>query len=399
MFTIDFRKFGGLGKNLTSILLLITPALAFTAQDSKLACKPGNPPVWPSEARKQGVEGTVKAKILVKSGEVQDILILSGPEAFHESVKAAIRQYKCEDDGTGTEKSATQEFRFYFQKTPEAVKPYSPMRLNTVNLELISCPEPVYPPRELQDGIQGRTVVKFMVAEEGIVIASEVLVSSKNKNFDSASIMAIRNCVFKPPILNGVPVRLSRTQQYNWTIEDSKVNLTPQSLEVLLDSGDRNFKPQSLVYMPFDDFKELLTSPGFGSFHFGAFEYSGAQPICGFGNKLINKVPVEKFLQYAFNEQLRNSQKYDVKKTKIEGRILELKHRIHGDSQGRGYWEIVIELSSKNGSRVIERSRIDFETGFGGTELCNNAADKFSLLAKQLFNQIITKQQFNDFFK
>jgi TonB family protein len=379
VFTIDFRKFGGLGKNLTRIILLITPAFAFAAQDSKVACKPGNPPVWPSEARKEGVEGTVKAKILVKSGEVQDIQILSGPEAFHESVKATIRQYKCDDDGTGTEKSVTQEFRFYFEKTPEADKTKSPKLASTANLEMISCPDPVYPRRAEQDGIEGSTTVRFLVAEEGIVVASEVLISSKNTDLDLASTEAIKKCIFKPPLSNGVPSRVYLTRQYNWKVP----------------INDHNFKTQSMVYTPSQSTKELLTSNGFDAFSFGDFEYSGMPPTCRMGTSPIISASVEKFLKYAFNEELRNSQKYNIEKNVVRGRILELKY----STLGGGYWEISIELSSENGRRTIERSRIEFPTEYNAIKSCQAAVNSFPLLVKQIFVQFIVKDEFREFFK
>ena len=88
---------------LIGIIFLIVPALGFTAQDPNVECKSGNPPAWPSDVQKQGIEGTVKAKIFIKDGAIQDIAILAGPEALHEPVKNAIRQYKCQDDGTGVE--------------------------------------------------------------------------------------------------------------------------------------------------------------------------------------------------------------------------------------------------------------------------------------------------------
>lgn len=379
MFTIDFRKFGGLGKNLTSIILLITPALAFTAQDSKLACKPSNPPVWPSEAEKQGVEGTVKAKILVKSGEVQDIFILSGPEAFHESVKAAIRQYKCDDDGTGTEKSVTQEFRFYFERTPEADKAKNLKPSSLPSLELVSCPQPVYPSLERRNGIEGSATIKFLVAEEGIVAASEVLVSSKNKALDLASIEAIKKCIFKPPMSDGVPSKIYSTRQYDWKIEKE----------------DPSFKPLSMVYTPSQSTKELLTSNGFDAFSFGDFEYSGMPPTCRLGTDPIISASVEKFLKYAFNEELRNSQKYNIEKNVVRGRILELKY----STLFVGYWEISIELFSENGRRTVQRSRIEFPTESTAIKSCQAAVNSFPLLVKQIFAQLIVKDEFREFFK
>ena len=60
--------------------------------------------------REQGDEWQVTAQIAIRNGVVQSVRILSGPRVFHDSVREAIRQYRCRADGG--EVLATQVFRF-----------------------------------------------------------------------------------------------------------------------------------------------------------------------------------------------------------------------------------------------------------------------------------------------
>jgi protein TonB len=75
-----------------------------------VACPTQVAPEMPRRALQDGVEGVVKAQILIKNGVVQEVTILSGPRVFHAAVKSAVQQYKCVADGP--EVLATQEFSF-----------------------------------------------------------------------------------------------------------------------------------------------------------------------------------------------------------------------------------------------------------------------------------------------
>lgn len=79
--------------------------------DIAVACPTQVPPVMPRKAILDGTEGVIKAQIRIKSGVIQDVLILSGPRVFHAAVKTAMLQYKCISDAGG-EVVATQEFNF-----------------------------------------------------------------------------------------------------------------------------------------------------------------------------------------------------------------------------------------------------------------------------------------------
>ena len=64
----------------------------------------------PRKALQDGTEGVVKAQAVIRDGVVKDVTILSGPRVFHAAVKAAMMQYKCNQDAG--EIIATQEFNF-----------------------------------------------------------------------------------------------------------------------------------------------------------------------------------------------------------------------------------------------------------------------------------------------
>lgn len=75
-----------------------------------VACPTQVAPEMPRKALQDGVEGVVKAQIVIKDGAVKEVTILSGPRVFHAAVRNAMMQYKCTQDAG--EIIATQEFNF-----------------------------------------------------------------------------------------------------------------------------------------------------------------------------------------------------------------------------------------------------------------------------------------------
>jgi len=71
-------------------------------------------PEMPLKARDEpGDEWLVSARITIHNDVVTDVKILSGPKVFHDSVRKAIRQYRCKADGG--EAVVTQVLRFKLQ--------------------------------------------------------------------------------------------------------------------------------------------------------------------------------------------------------------------------------------------------------------------------------------------
>ena len=66
--------------------------------------------------------------------------------------------------------------------------------------------DPAYPPAELLDGIEGDVTVEILVNDKGFVENAWVLVALGSRNFESASLEAVRQFRFKPPVRDGVPM-------------------------------------------------------------------------------------------------------------------------------------------------------------------------------------------------
>jgi protein TonB len=83
---------------------------SLTRQEMGLVCPKQIKPQMPMKAIRLGIEGVVKAQILVQNGEVKQVTILSGPQVFHTAVREAMLQYKCKAQNEAV--LATQEFNF-----------------------------------------------------------------------------------------------------------------------------------------------------------------------------------------------------------------------------------------------------------------------------------------------
>lgn len=81
------------------------------SHDIRVACPTQLAPEMPRKAQQEDIQGVVTAQIRVKGGVVQDVVILSGPPVFHDSVMAAMKQYKCISHPVN-EVVATQQFNF-----------------------------------------------------------------------------------------------------------------------------------------------------------------------------------------------------------------------------------------------------------------------------------------------
>ena len=117
-----------------SVLPKITEAVAVAAASPDSAIESANrakvidvtclnmiAPAMPREAMIQRVSGVVFAFATILRGIVTDVKIVSGPEIFHESVVAAMRQYKCTYSDTAIR--VNQEFSFRTEAPSSAATP------------------------------------------------------------------------------------------------------------------------------------------------------------------------------------------------------------------------------------------------------------------------------------
>lgn len=65
--------------------------------------------------------------------------------------------------------------------------------------------KPHYPERERAEGIEGNVTVELLIGVDGTVLESNVLNVVGPPGFESATLDAVRNFLFQPPIIDGRP--------------------------------------------------------------------------------------------------------------------------------------------------------------------------------------------------
>lgn len=99
-----------------------------------------------------------------------------------------------------------------------AEKPPVPVRQEAI-LDFRSCAKPTYPAAELSAKHTGTVTMLFTIGPEGNVLASQVAKSSGYRALDDAALQALSLCKFKPPMVEGKPVKGNAHVQYVWATE------------------------------------------------------------------------------------------------------------------------------------------------------------------------------------
>jgi hypothetical protein len=100
-----------------------------------------------------------------------------------------------------------------------------------------------------------------------------------------------------------------------------------------------------------------------------------------------------KFIQKAFNDELKMADIYSEKGTRISGDIRKV---VFSSSSGltTGYWDIAINFKSSNGSSLDARNKYVFESGFDAVTACNATADALSPAVQDLISSVIASPDF-----
>jgi TonB family protein len=73
---------------------------------------------------------------------------------------------------------------------------------------IIKMVEPEYPEAEMKAGIEGNVLVELLVGDDGRVVDAAVLSRAGPKSFADASLEAVRQFVFQPPVERGKPTTM-----------------------------------------------------------------------------------------------------------------------------------------------------------------------------------------------
>jgi TonB family protein len=194
-------------------------------QESKLVHKVD--PAYPAQAKREGIQGTVKLTIIVnEEGLVYEIRTSPKNNSILEAAAIdAVKQWQYSPtllNGEPVPVQASVTIVFQLKDAPLAVEEQNvpseisvpqggPIRVggNAQESKLIRKVEPVYPEEALQARVQGKVVLRIAVNEEGSVTQAEVLQGHPLLN--ESALAAVRQWRYSPTLLNGVPVPVLAT--------------------------------------------------------------------------------------------------------------------------------------------------------------------------------------------
>lgn len=208
---------------LASVGLLAEDAVRIDAQKRpKIISKVK--PVYPEEARKQGLQGVVEMEATInRAGKVIAVKVLpaQAPQPLLEQAAvAAVRQWKYAPymiNGKAQAVIFTVTVNFVLSDIKEdkpAAETFDqrPKRISDV--------KPVYPEEALKQRIQGVVIVEATIDEKGDVVAAKAL-PGKNPQplLEEAALTSVKQWKFKPVIKDGKACKFTFTVTINFALK------------------------------------------------------------------------------------------------------------------------------------------------------------------------------------
>jgi TonB family protein len=178
-------------------------------------------PVYPEQARKDGIQGEILTRVLVGvDGTIEQALIQKSSSfeildnAALEAVQAAkFKPARHEDKPirvwvtipvrfTLTDDHVTTPTEL--EKDPNIIA----YHIVEVKPRPIDIPTPEYPEQARKNGIEGRTVVRALIDFDGSISAMEIYSSSGNEILDNAALSAVKRSTFEPASHKGKAVKV-----------------------------------------------------------------------------------------------------------------------------------------------------------------------------------------------
>jgi protein TonB len=155
-------------------------------------------PIYPDAARAAGVSGTVRVQVEVGAdGTVQDVQLVSSIPLLDQAALDAVRQWTFRPTLlNGKPTGAVMELDI---RVPNIVRVGGVV---PAPIKIVDAP-PIYPPDAQAAGVQGVVILELMIGPDGRVEGTRVLKSVPP--LDDAAVAAVKQWVFTPTLLNGVP--------------------------------------------------------------------------------------------------------------------------------------------------------------------------------------------------
>lgn len=181
------------------------------------------PPKYPAIAKEEKIEGRIVVELVVtKEGTPRDEWVIDAepPDIFEVAALEAVRKYQFapgKKNNEAVDVRVKLPIRFaldddsepHFNLDPEAKAVFSKgQTLSEGNQppRVIEASQPIYPLGAKEEKIEGKVVLKFVVATDGLAKEPEVVTATPVDIFESAALDAIELYKFEPAKMNGTPV-------------------------------------------------------------------------------------------------------------------------------------------------------------------------------------------------
>ncbi|MBN2621405.1 energy transducer TonB [candidate division WOR-3 bacterium] len=178
-------------------------------------------PVYPEQAKNQGIQGDILTKVLVGAdGRIEQAMIQKSSSfeildnAALEAVQAAMfKPARHGDKPVRVWVSIPIRFTLtdHHAQTPtDLEKDPNIIAYHIVDVKPtpVNIVKPEYPEQARKNGIEGRTVVRALIEFDGSISATEVYASSGDESLDNAALSAVKQSVFEPASHAGKPVKV-----------------------------------------------------------------------------------------------------------------------------------------------------------------------------------------------
>ena len=213
---------------LMGLSLMILPAAGFQnvgisdAGPSKRLVKMTKP-VYPAAAKTSGIQGSVQLDVVVtKDGTVKNVRSASGRPELIPAAVDAVKEWIYEPvmkDGQAVEFISTVTLNFSLSKDAVPAPPANravEIRGSVQQGKLVNQVAPVYPPDAKVAGLEGVVKARVVLGADGML--KEISSISGPLPLIQCSVDAIRQWIWKPTILDGVPVEVITDIQVNFRL-------------------------------------------------------------------------------------------------------------------------------------------------------------------------------------
>jgi len=211
-------------------------------------------PIYPALARQARIQGTVVMTVSInKSGDVHDVLLVSGHPMLGPAAIAAVTQWKYRPylmNGEPVDIQTTIQVNFKLSDKPAAAPatatdpqdspatqsggivgtvdasdpdaPHSPVpqrvrvSAGVMSGLILTRVAPDYPPDAREQRIQGVVTLHVIIDKEGNVSRLDLI--NGHPLLAPSAIEAVKQWKYRPYLLNGIPVEIDTTVQVNFTL-------------------------------------------------------------------------------------------------------------------------------------------------------------------------------------